>query len=66
MGIELKMLKSWGGSRLQLFIIVSLIMITLYTFGFGVTLWKEKQKISALVVFFLTLAIIVLPFFSIF
>jgi hypothetical protein len=50
---------------MQIFIIVSLFLITVYTFGFGVTLWKEKQKLSALSVFFLTVAIIVLPFFSI-
>ncbi|MEC1524642.1 hypothetical protein P9D43_21800 [Neobacillus niacini] len=51
---------------MQLFIFVTLAAITFYTFGFGVTLWKGKQKISAIAVFFLTLAIIVLPFFSIF
>jgi hypothetical protein len=66
MGIELKMLKSWGTSRMQLLIIAALVTITIYTLGFGVTLWKGKQKISALAVFFLTLAIIVLPFYSIF
>ncbi|WP_193747759.1 hypothetical protein [Neobacillus niacini] len=50
---------------MQVFIILALISITVYTLGFGITLWKEKQKISALAVFFLTLTVIVLPFFSI-
>lgn len=50
---------------MQLFMIGTLVGITIYTFGFGITLWKAKQKISALAVFFLTLAILVLPFFSI-
>ncbi|MEH7494703.1 hypothetical protein [Neobacillus niacini] len=51
---------------MNLFIYVTLIAITIYTSGFGITLWKEKQKISALAVFFLTLVIIVLPFFTMF
>ncbi|MFS0776805.1 hypothetical protein ABC255_12490 [Neobacillus sp. 3P2-tot-E-2] len=51
---------------MQLLIIASLVTITIYTLGFGVTLWKGKQKISAIAVFFLTLTIIVLPFFTIF
>ncbi|MFB3166605.1 hypothetical protein P5G62_005735 [Neobacillus sp. 179-C4.2 HS] len=51
---------------MQLFTIGTLVAITIYTFGFGVTLWKEKQKVSALAVFFLTLAILVLPFFTTF
>jgi hypothetical protein len=51
---------------MQLIIIGALVTITIYTLGFGVALWKGKQKISALAVFFLTLAIIVLPFYSIF
>ncbi|MBS4215532.1 hypothetical protein [Neobacillus rhizophilus] len=43
-----------------------LLVIILYSFGFGITLWKEKQKLGALAVFFLCLTIVVLPFFSIF
>jgi hypothetical protein len=66
MGIERNKLKSWGASRMQLLIIAALVTITIYTLGFGVTLWKGKQKISAIAVFFLTLTIIVLPFFTIF
>jgi hypothetical protein len=50
---------------LQLIIILALLAISAYTLGFGVTLWKEKQKIGALAVFFLTLVIVVLPFISV-
>ncbi|MGG1674858.1 hypothetical protein ACIFOT_03805 [Neobacillus sp. NRS-1170] len=45
---------------------IGLLIIAMYTFGFGMTLWKEKQKMGAVAVFFLTLSLIVLPFFSIF
>ena len=45
---------------------VFLLLITLYTLGFAITLWKGKQKFGAFMVFILSLAIIVLPFFSIF
>ncbi|MDR7240202.1 hypothetical protein [Neobacillus drentensis] len=48
-----------------LFIYVSLFSIIAYTFGFAVSLWKGKQKMSAVAVLFLTLCIIILPFFSI-
>jgi 4-amino-4-deoxy-L-arabinose transferase-like glycosyltransferase len=51
--------------RMQFITYIILFGITAYTFGFGVTLWKEKQKLSAAAVFFLCLAIIVLPFFTI-
>ncbi|MEH7333829.1 hypothetical protein V7161_14390 [Neobacillus drentensis] len=47
-------------------IIIVLLIIAMYTFGFGMTLWKEQQKMGAVAVFFLTLSLIVLPFFSIF
>ncbi|MFP7298357.1 hypothetical protein [Neobacillus niacini] len=51
---------------MQFIIILTVLAISAYTFGFGVTLWKGKQKISAMAVFFLTLLILVLPFFSVF
>ncbi|WP_342431698.1 hypothetical protein [Neobacillus sp. FSL H8-0543] len=51
---------------MTILIFVSLFAIAVYTFGFAVTLWKEKQKGGALSVFFLTLTIVVLPFFSIY
>ncbi|TWE05001.1 hypothetical protein FB550_103176 [Neobacillus bataviensis] len=44
---------------------IVLFVITVYTFGFGITLWKGKQKFSAAAVFFLCLTLIVLPFFTI-
>ncbi|WP_175492974.1 hypothetical protein [Bacillus sp. OK048] len=50
---------------MKIVIILALIIIAVYTFGFGVILWKGRKKMSAAAVFFLTLSIIVLPFFSI-
>jgi hypothetical protein len=50
---------------MQLLTYVVLLGITAYTFGFGLTLWKEKQKSGAFAVFSLCLIIIVLPFFTI-
>lgn len=43
-----------------------LLVIALYTLGFAVTLWKEKQKSGAITVFVLALILVVLPFFSLF
>ncbi len=48
---------------MDMFFKLVLAIIILYTFGFAVTLWKGKQRLSAIAVCFLTLAIIVLPFF---
>lgn len=45
--------------------ILVLLTIVVYTLGFAVTLWKEKQKLGATAVIFLTLSIMILPFFSI-
>jgi hypothetical protein len=53
------------GNRLKIVAIIVLLVISIYTAGFAVALWKEKQKFGAAAVFFLTLAILVLPFFSI-
>lgn len=51
---------------MNIFAFCILLIITLYTFGFAVTLWKAKQKSGAIVVTFLSMLIIVLPFLSIF
>ncbi|WHY67817.1 hypothetical protein [Neobacillus sp. SuZ13] len=50
---------------MKIFIYVSLFLIIVYTMGFGVSMWKEKQKMGALAIFFLSLCLIILPFFSI-
>ncbi|MDR7078115.1 hypothetical protein J2Y03_003165 [Neobacillus niacini] len=50
---------------MKIITVLALIAIAVYTFGFAVTLWREKQKMGAVAVFFLTLSIIVLPFFSV-
>jgi hypothetical protein len=54
-----------GGNKVNIIAILVLLAIVIYTFGFAVTLWNGKQKMAALAVMFLSLAIIVLPFFSI-
>ncbi|MCA1029776.1 hypothetical protein LCL95_01865 [Bacillus timonensis] len=43
-----------------------LLIISLYTAGFGITTWKEKNKIGALAILSLAAVILVLPFFTIF
>ncbi|MCM3570972.1 hypothetical protein [Neobacillus mesonae] len=45
--------------------IIILIGIIAYTVGFVISLWREKQKLGALGVLVLVIAIIVLPFFSV-
>lgn len=56
--------RRWG-NRLTIVTVIVLIGIAIYTAGFAVALWREKQKFGAAAVIFLTLAILVLPFFSI-
>jgi len=51
---------------LNYFIAAILFVITLYTLGFAITLWKDKQKFGALATICLCILIIVLPFFSIY
>lgn len=46
--------------------IIILLGVAIYTLGFAVSLWKEKQKFAAVAVFCLMLSMIILPFFSIF
>ncbi|MBO0961378.1 hypothetical protein J1P26_16860 [Neobacillus sp. MM2021_6] len=50
---------------MKIITVIVLIIIAIYTAGFAVTLWKEKQKFGAAAVFILTIAILILPFFSI-
>ncbi|WP_154676048.1 hypothetical protein [Bacillus dakarensis] len=47
-------------------VIGALLVIILYSFGFAVTLWREKNKIGSIAVNFLCLLMAVLPFFSYF
>lgn len=51
---------------MKIFAFIMMLLITLYTLGFAITLWKEKQKSGAIAVIILSLLIITLPFFSIF
>ncbi|MFJ7725303.1 hypothetical protein ACIQXV_03970 [Neobacillus sp. NPDC097160] len=37
---------------MKIVIIVVLLAITAYTMGFGISLWKEKQKFGAVAFFF--------------
>ncbi|WP_164745620.1 hypothetical protein [Neobacillus mesonae] len=50
---------------MKYFTIITLLVIAIYTFGFAISLWKEKQKMGAIAVIFLVLTIMVLPFFSV-
>jgi hypothetical protein len=42
------------------------IMVFLYTMGFALSLWKNKNKIGAIAVFFLAVFAIVLPYLTYF
>lgn len=43
-----------------------IIVVVLYTIGFGHTLWKKKNKLGALAVFMLACLAILLPYFTYF
>lgn len=42
-----------------------ILIIVVYTLGFSITLWKEKNKVGSIAVFSLTMSVIILPFFSV-
>lgn len=52
------------GIDLKILFYIVLFILFLYTLGFAVSLWKEKQKMGALGTLILCLLLIVLPFFS--
>ncbi|WP_157052509.1 hypothetical protein [Ornithinibacillus contaminans] len=43
------------------------VMITmfLYTAGFSITLWKEKNKLGSIAVFLMAISIVITPFFTV-
>ncbi|MFS0861647.1 hypothetical protein [Fredinandcohnia sp. 179-A 10B2 NHS] len=49
---------------MKIFIYVMLIIMISYTVGVAKSLWKDN-KIGAIAIFFLAIAIVVMPFFSI-
>ncbi len=50
---------------MTLFIYVMMTIMFVYTAGFGVTLWKDKNKPGSVVVFGLAMTIAIAPFFTI-
>ncbi|MFO1443709.1 hypothetical protein KDN24_10905 [Bacillus sp. Bva_UNVM-123] len=44
---------------------VSLIILFIYTFGFSISLWNNKNKTGSIAVFLLAIATIVCSFFSV-
>ncbi len=43
---------------------ILVFLIFLYTIGFALTLWKDKNKVGSIAVFILALVTIIIPFFS--
>jgi hypothetical protein len=50
----------------KLAIAVILLWVFLYTVSFGVWTWKAKNKLGAVMVFWVAIAVIALPVYSIF
>jgi hypothetical protein len=44
----------WGG----------VVLVSMYSLAFGVTLWKQKNKPGAIVVILLSFSSLVLPYFT--
>jgi len=49
-------------------IVIGLVVLVtfLYTAGFAVTLWRDKNKIGSFVIFLLAIGVVITPFFSVF
>lgn len=50
---------------MTLFIYVMMTIMFVYTAGFAVTLWKDKNKSGSIVVFGLAMTIAIAPFFTV-
>jgi hypothetical protein len=46
-------------------IILVMIVMFVYTAGFSIQLWKEKNRIGSITVFIMALTLAILPFFTI-
>lgn len=44
----------WGG----------VILVSLYSFAFAVTIWKRKNRLGAIVISLLSISILILPYFT--
>ena len=42
----------------------TVILVSLYSFALAVTIWKQKNKVGAIVISFLSLTILILPYFT--
>lgn len=45
---------------------VFIISIFIYTAGYSITLWRENSKLGSITIFILAIAIVIMPFFSVF
>lgn len=50
----------------NLAVVVILIWVCIYTASFGRWTWKKKNKLGAVMVFLIALAVLVLPFYTLF
>lgn len=42
----------------------AVLLVSVYSFVFAVTIWKEKNKAGAIVVSLLSVAVMILPYFT--
>ncbi|UYZ21341.1 hypothetical protein [Mesobacillus jeotgali] len=42
----------------------AVLLVSLYSFAFAVTIWKEKNKAGAIVISVLSISILILPYFT--
>jgi 4-amino-4-deoxy-L-arabinose transferase-like glycosyltransferase len=49
---------------MNIFVYSIMTIVFVYTAGFGVSLWKEKNKAGSVVVFLVALVVVVTPFFT--
>ncbi|WP_164217451.1 hypothetical protein [Virgibacillus sp. YIM 98842] len=50
---------------MMIVIALAVFVIFIYTAGFAVKLWKEKNKPGSIAIFLLAIGIVVTPFFSV-
>ncbi|MFS0600426.1 hypothetical protein [Peribacillus frigoritolerans] len=50
---------------MNIFVWIIMISIFLYTIGYSIELWKDKNKVGSFAVFTLALSIVVVPFLSV-
>ncbi|HWL24433.1 MAG TPA: hypothetical protein VNR38_11900 [Ureibacillus sp.] len=50
---------------MNVFVWITMIGMFLYTVGFSIELWKQKNKLGSIAVSVLAVSIVIVPFFSI-